>query len=126
MCENVFLKIEGIAHIMGTVLEVPGGRMAKKPARFQEIVSQAGKPLRPVSTDVKMGLLHHVHLRFSLSIHLPDELRQETEQGDQESNHILLPHFRPQDPTRFSARREEKCLSLIEFDIWIITLDQTF
>lgn len=26
LCENVFLKMEGIAHVKGIVLEVPGGR----------------------------------------------------------------------------------------------------
>lgn len=62
------MKIEGIAHVMGIVLEVPGGRMAKKISRFQETVSQARKPPRPTSTDVEMGLrLPYTSLFFPLN-----------------------------------------------------------
>lgn len=52
--ENVFLKIEGITYIMGIVLEVSGGRMAKKHTGVQETVSQVGKPPEPMSPDTKM------------------------------------------------------------------------
>lgn len=126
LCMKMYFKNKGIAHIMGIVLEVPGGRMAKKHRRPQETVCRAGKPPGPMSTDVRMGQPLPWTSLFSRSVYLPDELRQKAEQGDQESNHILLPHLRHQDTTQFSARREKKLLSLIKFDIWIITLARTF
>lgn len=45
LCENVFLKMEGIAHVMGIVLEVAGGRRVGSTQDSKRNQARFEKPL---------------------------------------------------------------------------------